>query len=100
MIAYSSDTTYTGTYSSGPYDNDVAVFYSAADAFHDFAEEMKKLLALRYQSWYRFTFWFDIRLGREPISPPKFFLAFAKPFLVYRMMRCNRHGIGLRTRIK
>lgn len=116
-VTYTNDT-FHSTYTAYPYPSDVPfdagttdlyfyggetteLFYEIETQTEDAFEEYKRQIAEYEKSLAR---WLYIRhlakLSRAPMLPHVFFLVFIPPLLCRKMLRCNRHGIGLRIHNK
>jgi hypothetical protein len=117
-VVYLNDTSHS-TYTAYPYPSDVPfdagttdepyfygnetieLFYNVETQTEDAFEEYKRQIAEYEKSLAR---WLYIRhlakLSRAPMLPHVFFLVFIPPLLCRKMLRCNRHGIGLRIHNK
>lgn len=101
MIAWISPTAADSTYAGIYYDSDevgTTTNYRAVEADdYDGKEDIDHWLRLLHLEELR-----DLaRMAREPILPVTFYLVFMRPFLARRrILRCNRHGVGLHMRRK
>ena len=102
MISY--EPTYTNYYSTD-YDSTCSYIYPTKmviieiDNPYPFLDEKEK--DPEYYAWKAEIIRDLARLSRNPMSPAVFYLVFHRPFLIRRrILRCNRHGIGLRMGIK
>jgi len=74
----------------------VAIWITPTDLKVREIEGKEKEEDFEYYAWKAEEIRVLARLSRGPILPAFFFLVFLKPYLIRRkILRCNRHGIGL-----
>jgi hypothetical protein len=98
----SSDSTYAGY----PYGDDnqwdgtgTTIYCETETNSKDIFEAFKRSIELYEKSLARQAYIRRLaKIARKPINPHTYYLVSINPFLVRRLCRCNRHGIGLRMR--
>ena len=106
MIAYASSNPDTMD-STATWDSPTATTYYISDSdncveveAHNPYEELEKAKQRAFFYWLHYEWLEELRflgrLARAP--PPAFYLVIIMPMIRYRILRCNRHGLGLRIR--